>query len=309
MALRGTLTHWKTRMLASELGMMPCQALGVLEALWHTTAELAPSGNIGRLPNQAIAMEMFYEGDAEQLIAALLKTRHLEEHPTYRLIVHDWTQHVDHNTKRKVERRGQSMIANDGSSQVMTRHKSIPVPDPVPVPEPDKKKQKTSRDKREADSRHVPFRLACETYATYKHVEFVWDAGEAKQLAMLLAASPSLTLGTFQRCLNHRAKSEVAHGERPREWLGTILKYQEGPLDKYGKPQGVGNGTFKSKSESSFDALKRSLEAGRNQAAAVETFSPAAGEDCGTGVCGILGRPDGVRPEGHSSSHRILSGS
>jgi hypothetical protein len=136
MALRGTLTHWKTRLLAKELQMMPCQALGILEALWHTVAELAPAGNIGRLPNQAIAMEMFYEGDADALIAALITSRHLEEHPEHRLIVHDWSQHSDHNTKRKVERRGGSMIANDGSPQVMTRHKSIPVPVPEPVPVP-----------------------------------------------------------------------------------------------------------------------------------------------------------------------------
>jgi hypothetical protein len=152
MALRGTLTHWKTRLLAQSLGMMPCQALGVLEALWHTTAELAPAGNIGRLPNHAIAMEMFFFADADQLIAALIESGHLEEHQEHRLIVHDWIQHADYNTKRKVERRGELMIANgerqrivtghDASSQVITHHKSIPVPEPVPEPEPKRQKPK-----------------------------------------------------------------------------------------------------------------------------------------------------------------------
>lgn len=136
MALRGTLTHWKTRMLAKSLGIMPCHALGILEALWHTTAELAPSGNIGRLPNQAIAMEMFYEGDPDELIEALIASKHLDNNPVHRLIVHDWAQHADYNTKRKVDRRNESIIANDGSAHVMTRHKSIPEPVPVPVPEP-----------------------------------------------------------------------------------------------------------------------------------------------------------------------------
>ena len=51
MALRGTLTHWKephthTRKTISALSPPRyfCQ-LGVLEALWHVTAELAPRGS------------------------------------------------------------------------------------------------------------------------------------------------------------------------------------------------------------------------------------------------------------------------
>jgi hypothetical protein len=60
------------------------------------------------------------------------------------------------------------------------------------------------------------------------------------------------------------------------------------------------NGTYQSKSESTFDALKRSIEAGRNQGDAGETGDPQAGEDCGVGVHGLLGGPDAIRPEGHS---------
>ncbi len=71
---------------------------------------------------------------------------------------------------------------------------------------------------------------------------------------------------------------------------------------------GAGNGTFKSKSESSFDALKRSLEAGRNQGAADEAVSAETGEDSGAGVCGLLGRPDEVRPDGHTHGPRVISG-
>jgi hypothetical protein len=100
-----------------------------------------------------------------------------------------------------------------------------------------KKEQVPSRDKREVDSRHTPCRVACQTYAIHKNVPFVWDASEAKQLALILAASPELTVSAFQNCLNNRGKSPVPQGERPREWLGTILKYAEGPLDRFGKPE------------------------------------------------------------------------
>lgn len=78
--------------------------------------------------------------------------------------------------------------------------------------------------------------------------------------------------------------------------------------DVYEPKPGAGNGTFKSKSESSFDALKRSLEAGRNQGASDEAVGAEAGEDSGAGVRGLLGRPDEVRPDGHTHGPRVISG-
>ena len=106
MALRGTLTHWKTRLLASQLSISPSHALGLLEALWNVTAEDAPRGNIGRLPNRAIAMQMFTDLDAEAVIAALVISGHLETHTDHRLIVHDWDQHCDDATNNRVARTG-----------------------------------------------------------------------------------------------------------------------------------------------------------------------------------------------------------
>jgi hypothetical protein len=141
MALRGTLTHWKTRMLAQSLGIDPAFALGILESLWHVTAEDAPSGNIGRLPNQAIAMQMFTSIDPDRLIEALIASRHLDRHPVHRLVVHDWDKHADYNTKRKVARHNGSMYTVGGEVQPITRDdasstaESCP-PVPVPVPEP-----------------------------------------------------------------------------------------------------------------------------------------------------------------------------
>ena len=161
-----------------------------------------------------------------------------------------------------------------------------------------KKEQKTSLRQAQSDPRHVPFKLACETYATYKKVPFVWDGGEAKILAALLAASPELPLGIFQTCLNHRAKSQVPHGERPREWLGTILKYTEGPLDQYGKPQGAGNGTYKGKTGYSVDAATRAIEAIENRHATNGAGDSEAGEVGLGGLPGALERPGEVRTGG-----------
>ena len=146
MALRGTLTHWKTRLLADQLGISPAHALGLLEALWHVTAEDAPSGNIGRLSNKAIVMQMFTDFDPDRLIGAFIASGHLDVHPVHRLLIHDWHVHADYNTKRKVERRGEAMhtargdvapvTKRDASSRVITQHESIPEPEPEPEPEP-----------------------------------------------------------------------------------------------------------------------------------------------------------------------------
>jgi uncharacterized protein YdaU (DUF1376 family) len=160
-----------------------------------------------------------------------------------------------------------------------------------------KKKQKPSRAKAASDPRHGPFKQACETYATHKKVQFAWDGSEAKALASLLAASPGLTLETFRECLNHRARSDVPHGERPRKYLPAILSYQEGPLDEYGKPKGVGNGKFASKTEASLSAAQRAIdiidqrgrarrEAEAGRLAFGEAGDPATGEIVGRGLPG-----------------------
>lgn len=224
-------------MLGRALGIPPCFALGILEALWHTTAELAPSGNIGRLPNEAIAMEMFYEGDADALIAALVDSRHLEIHPTHRLIVHDWLQHSDYNTKRKVERRGESMIANDGSSPVMTRHKSIPVPEPVPEPV-----KKPSRAKAAGDEKPVDPRFATFKDSFFEHnrktvqAEPSWGARQATVLSKYLAETPGITVEQWQRILDNRARSDIPQGEPLSGWIDRARTYWKEPLDRFGKP-------------------------------------------------------------------------
>jgi hypothetical protein len=65
----------------------------------------------------------------------------------------------------------------------------------------------------------------------------VWGPAEGKQLADLLQAAPGLTIEAFQRCLQNRAKSDVAQGMRPSQYLPSILTFQGSPLDQYGKPK------------------------------------------------------------------------
>ena len=119
MALRGTLTHWKTILLAHELKIDPAFAMGVLEALWHVTAKDTPTGCIGHLSNHGIAMRMFSTIDPDVLIETLIKSGHLDKHPEHRLIVHDWSEHSDDAVDNRLARHG--LYYADGRQPRMRR--------------------------------------------------------------------------------------------------------------------------------------------------------------------------------------------
>jgi hypothetical protein len=147
----------------------------------------------------------------------------------------------------------------------------------------DKKNQVPSRDKREVDPRHVLFKDAVDKYADFKGVELPWDGSEAKALALLLNSLPQMTVDDFKACLNNRAKSPgIPHGERPRVWLPHIAKYQQGPLNEFGKT-GEGNGKFAGKTESSLDAAQQAIAifAQREAAGYYRPIGEAGGEASG----------------------------
>lgn len=133
MAMRGALTHRKTRRLAKIMGIAQPFALGLMESLWHVTAEQAPTGAIGRLSNQDIADEMFWEGDADDLINALVSSDLLEHHPRFRLIVHNYHKYADQATKRKVERHGLEFAVSVSECLAMASRQldvtGLPVPE------------------------------------------------------------------------------------------------------------------------------------------------------------------------------------
>lgn len=105
MALRGALTHRKTRRLAKLLDIPLPYALGVVEALWAVTRDRTPRGDIGHMTNQDIADEMWIDDPAaDALIDALVQSGWLDIHPTYRLVVHDWSEHADDTTRKRLHR-------------------------------------------------------------------------------------------------------------------------------------------------------------------------------------------------------------
>lgn len=98
--LKSALNHPKMARLANLLGEEITTARGIMESIWHMTAELAPRGNIGKFTNEEILAALHWKGihkpiTADQLIESLVAVRYLDHHPEYRLVCHDWHQHCD----------------------------------------------------------------------------------------------------------------------------------------------------------------------------------------------------------------------
>jgi len=96
------------------------QSMGILESLWHLTARETPRGDIGRLTNSDIACAIDYDDDANHLIAVLVEAGWLNVSAKYRLLVHDWHEHVDDTTKKFIERKGLGFATLDSDDTVRT---------------------------------------------------------------------------------------------------------------------------------------------------------------------------------------------
>ncbi len=160
MALRGALTHRKTRRLARFLGIPVPFALGIMEALWHVAGEQQiPDGAVGRLSDEDLAMEMFYDGDPAALVRALMEAELLDRHPVHRLIVHDWHELSDDTTDNRLARmrrryangamprmkrlsredreRITASFAQEKAENWTCHEKPLPEPEPEPEPVPE----------------------------------------------------------------------------------------------------------------------------------------------------------------------------
>ncbi len=116
---RGTPRHLKTSRLARRLGVPKHSAVGILECLWHLTAENTPRGNIGRYSNEEITIELDWQSDPDELIRTLIECSWIDEHPEHRLVVHDWPDHCEDSVHVKLARAHEYFA--DGTEPKLTR--------------------------------------------------------------------------------------------------------------------------------------------------------------------------------------------
>ncbi|MHC4616784.1 MAG: hypothetical protein ACYTEQ_03425 [Planctomycetota bacterium] len=121
---RGTPEHPKMLMLQGKLEVGKCTAVGIMECLWQFTARYAPCGDIGKYANNVIANRLEWEGDADDLINALLDCVWLDpcDDPKIRLICHHWSHHSDPAADKYLSDNG--LIYADGSPTRRSRDKS-----------------------------------------------------------------------------------------------------------------------------------------------------------------------------------------
>ncbi len=84
----------KFRKLQRRLKIGKAHCVGLLELLWIETQRQAPRGDIGKFSNEDIAVLLEWEGDPDDLVAALVDYGWLDECSENRLIVHDWPEHA-----------------------------------------------------------------------------------------------------------------------------------------------------------------------------------------------------------------------
>ena len=248
MALRGTLTHRKTRRLGNLMHIPACFALGIVESLWHVTGEQAPTGAIGKMTDEDIAMEMFYDGDASAMVLALVQSGFLEPNDEHRLIVHDWHIHSDDATDNKLSRNGMRYANGElprmrrlslkerekacaryeePCAQMRTEAHEMPLPEPEsctrvqsqsPVPEPEEEQ--------------IPLSIPS-TALPSSEVVTIWNTVTAGKLptAKLTPKRQALIktrlkepgwLPDFRAACAYLAESSWHQGNNDRNWIATL---------------------------------------------------------------------------------------
>lgn len=116
---RGAPEHPKMADLARRLNVPRYVAVGVMECLWHWAAKYAPAGDVGKWGAAGLAEGLEWEGSADALVAALVGSRFVEDHPEHGLVIHDWSEHADDAVQLAMARAGKRFW--DGAKPRMSR--------------------------------------------------------------------------------------------------------------------------------------------------------------------------------------------
>jgi len=115
---RAAPRHPKVGELADRLDLERWGAVGILESMWHFTAQYARQGDIGRWSNARIADGIGWRGDPDALVEALVATSWMDRCQKHRLLVHHWQDHADDSVRKTLKAHSESFcvlepFAND----------------------------------------------------------------------------------------------------------------------------------------------------------------------------------------------------
>jgi len=108
---RGTPRHPKVEELGLTLKIPRFSAVGLLELLWHFTAEFCRPGDIGRFSDDSISKALSWNKASGELVSALVSCGWLDQCVCHRLRVHNWPHHADQTVVRVLTNQNQRFIS------------------------------------------------------------------------------------------------------------------------------------------------------------------------------------------------------
>src|SRR5690349_5150367 len=102
--------------LAEALNIALAHAVGIMEMLWQHAAATTPRGDIGSLPDRAIAEAVGWKKDPTLLTKALVEKGWLDANEEHRLIVHDWPDHCEQTVVKWLQYNGKDFLEVYGVS-------------------------------------------------------------------------------------------------------------------------------------------------------------------------------------------------
>ncbi len=115
---RSAMEHPKLLMLQQELGLDKPAAVGILECLWHFTANCTPDGRVGKYADALVARRMGYERDPAALFRALEASGWIDRSDAG-WVVHDWADHCEDAVHLRLARA--ALRFADGTMPRLTR--------------------------------------------------------------------------------------------------------------------------------------------------------------------------------------------
>ncbi len=113
---QGLGNHPKTRKLARLLGISHAAAIGHLHYLWWGALDFAQDGNLEKYDIGDIAETMHWEGDAQELIDALVSAGFLDN-TEKGLTIHDWNDYTGKLAERREKDRSRKRISYEKQSK------------------------------------------------------------------------------------------------------------------------------------------------------------------------------------------------
>jgi hypothetical protein len=159
-------------------------------------------------------------------------------------------ENADRTNERRIS--SNSATKSDTLSSRSSSSENLPLEPPLitgtetetKIEKPKKQKPSRSESGKSPDHRHQECKEAIRDYWDSKNpeMEMPWDGSEGKILGMFLSANPKLTAVGIRRLVAHRGNSEVNHADRPSKWVRSLTSFNQGPIDRFGKPLGLNGG-------------------------------------------------------------------